>query len=388
MGETDEVDRLLAENAALRRAIGVLHRVATLVRDSLELEATCYAVLTGVTAGVGLGMNRAMLFLSRPDGSEPGTLFGRMAVGPATEDEADRVWRSIEAEAPDLETLYQAGRELRDARLAGETEGSLDAIVRSLLVNLDGETPIARAVQSEVALLGGGADDLDGLLHVPTSLASPLMGRDGLLGVLYADNRFTRTAPDPVVQLIFGLVADHAGRAIDNARRYERAARRARTDALTGLGHHGALMEALDDAVRDARSEEAALSLAMIDLDDFKKVNDTHGHLAGDALLIALAERLRASVRARNTVFRYGGEEFAVILDSADEETADQIADRVRNVVASEPFVIDGTLALEVTCSLGVATLRAGEHGRDLLSRADSALLSAKRAGKNRVMKG
>jgi diguanylate cyclase (GGDEF)-like protein len=387
VSDGSKLARLDQENAALRRAISVLHRVANLVRDSLELEATCYAVLTGVTAGVGLGMNRAMLFLSHPDDADPAGLYGRMAVGPATAEEADRVWRSIAADAPDLETLYQVGLKLRDARRAGEQEGALDEVVRGLRVSLDGESPIARAMRERRTVLGGGADDLDGLLSLRTCIAAPLEGRDGLQGVLYADNRFTRTTPDPIVEMIFGLVADHAARAIDNARRYEREARRARTDALTGLGHHGALMEALDEAVREARSDGAPLSLAMIDLDDFKKVNDTFGHLSGDALLVALADRLRACVRAKSSVYRYGGEEFALILSGADLAAAEQVGERVRHAVGCEPFVLEGNQILEVRCSVGVAALDGHPSARELLADADRALLEAKSAGKDRVVR-
>ena len=89
-----ERDRLARDNASLRRAIELLHRIGNLSRESLELEAVCYAALTGVTAGVGLGFNRAMLFFAQPDA---GTLEGFAAVGPADREDADRVWRSIEA---------------------------------------------------------------------------------------------------------------------------------------------------------------------------------------------------------------------------------------------------------------------------------------------------
>ncbi|MEO7331238.1 MAG: hypothetical protein ABI193_21865, partial [Minicystis sp.] len=92
--------RLEQEVASLRGAIGLLHRISTLVGAAIEVEPTCYAILTGVTAGVGLGLNRAMLFLL--DGADRLVLRGLGAIGPADAEEADRVWRSIEAESPDL----------------------------------------------------------------------------------------------------------------------------------------------------------------------------------------------------------------------------------------------------------------------------------------------
>src|SRR6185503_535245 len=98
--------RLARQVESLEAAIALLHRISHLVVTALELEPTCYAVLTGVTAGVGLGMNRAMIFLG--DG-EVRALRGVGAVGPADAQEADRAWRAIGAASPDLETLYESG---------------------------------------------------------------------------------------------------------------------------------------------------------------------------------------------------------------------------------------------------------------------------------------
>src|SRR5688500_18486219 len=102
-----ELAALERENLALRRAIALLHEISNLVRAAQELEPTCYALLTGVTAGVGLGMNRAAIFLV--DDTDGGALRGMAAVGPSDREEADRVWKSIEKDGPDLETLYEAG---------------------------------------------------------------------------------------------------------------------------------------------------------------------------------------------------------------------------------------------------------------------------------------
>src|SRR5262245_29636982 len=113
---------LEGEVVALRAALGLLHRIEMLVRSALEVEPTCYSILTGVTAGVGLGMNRAMIFFASSDGRQ---LEGALAVGPASDDEAQRIWRSIEAEHLDLEALYAAAMRSRDR----ETEGELDARV-------------------------------------------------------------------------------------------------------------------------------------------------------------------------------------------------------------------------------------------------------------------
>ncbi len=378
MNERDELARLRTENRALQRAIVLLNRVATLVREPPELKPACYALLTGVTAGVGLGLNRAMLFFC--DDEDRSVLRGVAAVGPSDAVEADRVWRSIESDAPDLPALYEAG--LRCL----QNPTALDRQVRQLRVPIDSDSPIALALRRAAPVRFEGSDDLDGLLDLSTAVAAPLRGRDAIRGVLYADNRFTEELSDSITLMVFALVADQAGRAIDTAHRFERIALQARTDALTGLGHHGAMMEAIAAAVTTARDCGRPLGLIMIDLDDFKQVNDSLGHLAGDALLAAVAARLQSELRAGATAFRYGGEEFAVLVPGVDEQALRRAAERLRQAVARQPFAVGKTLSRSVTCSIGVASLQP-EHAeqQQLIAAADRALLHAKSSGKNRV---
>jgi len=380
MNDAERLARLEKDNAALVRAVTLLHQVANLTLQALELRPTTYAVLTGVTAGVGLGLNRAMLFLRDED--DPDCLVGWAAVGPADDEEADRVWKSIEADAPDLETLYEAG-----LRQHGNP-GSLDRRVRSTRLPVSRSGPFAEAM-AQATVVRGAEDDLDGLLHPMTAVTAPLRTRQGIRGVLYADNRFTERPLDRISELIFSLIADHAGRAIDNAQRFESVARQARTDPLTGLGHHGALQNAVRAAVDRARRAGTSLGVAMVDLDDFKKVNDTLGHLVGDALLMQVADRLRAAVRSEELPFRYGGEEFTVVLPGVSEDSLRAVGERLRRTVGEAPFLLATGRSLEVTCSVGVAVL-SGERleASRLLALADDALLRAKSAGKNRVELG
>ena len=376
--EAKRIAQLEGENATLRQAVALLHRVADLVRRSLELEPTCYAVLTGVTAGLGLGLNRAMLFFI--DESDRSVLRGVAAVGPADAAEADRVWRSIEADAPDLETLYKTGLRQRD------NPGHLDRRLRAVSVNVDGDTPVALALRRSATVHACGTDDLSGLLDLSTCVATPLRGHRSLVGVLYGDNIYSGRRLDPDAELVFSLVADHAGRAIELAHQFERVAQQARSDSLTGLGHHGAMMEAVTRHIGRARDSGAPLGVAMIDLDDFKRINDTHGHLVGDALLVAVAERLQQRLRAGAEPYRYGGEEFAVILPRTAAEELPALGERLRRVVGDQPFQVGAESSLQVTCSVGLAswtTELGGAHR--LMEAADQALLRAKRGGKNRV---
>ncbi len=371
----DRVNHLLRENEALRRAVRTLHEIASLVRESLALEPTCYALLTGVTAGVGLGLNRAMLFFVDENARE---LVGAAAVGPDGHDEADRVWRSIEADAPDLFTLYEAGLRQRDKPCP------LDQRVRTTRLSADGNTPVALALRRGRTISADGTDDAAGLLHLPTAVAAPLHSRSRIEGVLYADNRFTHRTLDGVEQLVFGLIADHAGRAIAHAKSFEKLAERARTDSLTGLGHHGTMMEAVRSAL-SGTDPERTVGLAMLDLDDFKQVNDRLGHQAGDALLAGVARRLNAQLRSHETPFRYGGEEFAVLLPNVHHDALGRIGERLRRAISERPFPVRTDLALEITCSIGLALRPVGATPSSLIEAADAALLRAKSTGKNRI---
>jgi diguanylate cyclase (GGDEF)-like protein len=374
MDAEDRIAHLLRENDALRRAVRTLHEIASLVRESLALEPTTYALLTGVTAGVGLGLNRAMIF-SVDEGARE--LVGTAAVGPDGREEADRVWRSIEADAPDLFTLYEAGLRERNR------PGALDKRVRGFRVSGEGSTPVALALRRGKCVCGEGTDDAAGLFNLPTAVAAPLRSQSRIEGVLYADNCFTGLRLDAVSELVFGLIADHAGRAFAHAKSFEKLAQEARTDSLTGLGHHGAMMEAVRDALTG--DVERTIGLAMIDLDDFKRVNDELGHRAGDALLAGVAGRLSDQVRRGETPFRYGGEEFAILLPGIDRHALPHIGERLRRAISDRPFSVRADLALEITCSIGVASRLVGSNPNSLIEAADAALLRAKAAGKNRV---
>ncbi|APR77814.1 diguanylate cyclase/phosphodiesterase (GGDEF & EAL domains) with PAS/PAC sensor [Minicystis rosea] len=374
---SDEIARLRAEVASLRGAVELLHRIGILVGGELELEPACYAVLTATTAGVGLGLNRAMLFLSDP--ADPDKLRGVAAVGPIDRAEADRVWRSIEAAAQDLETLYESG--LRHHR----SPGALDRRVREVVLDAHGRTPVALACQRNALVVREG-DDAGGLFHPATAIAAPIHDGRGICGALYADDCFTARRLEPVCEMVFRMVADHAGRAIANARRFEAVAGAARTDALTGLRHHGAFMTDLSREIDAARARRGPLGLAMIDLDGFKHINDTLGHLSGDALLAGLAQRMRGVVRGGEGIYRYGGDEFAALVPGADAQAMALVGARLREAVAGQPFALGDGKRASVTCSIGVASLpEDADGGAALVEAADRAMFRAKASGKDAV---
>jgi diguanylate cyclase (GGDEF)-like protein len=163
------------------------------------------------------------------------------------------------------------------------------------------------------------------------------------------------------------------------------AERRAELDPLTGVLNRRSLIERLEAACLRARARGLPIALLFIDLDHFKEINDTRGHQAGDACLRAIIDPIQAELRQSDVIGRYGGEEFVVILSSADISAAGPIAERIRNRVA-EVRVEGFGEPIQLTCSIGVATSDTlGVWGEHLIARADAAVYDAKRSGRNRV---
>ena len=163
------------------------------------------------------------------------------------------------------------------------------------------------------------------------------------------------------------------------------AERRAQTDALTGVLNRRSLIERLEAACLRARARGLPIALLFIDLDHFKQINDTFGHQAGDACLRAIIDPIHAELRQSDVIGRYGGEEFVVILSSADAAAASPIANRILERVAAVSVGGFGE-PIRLTCSIGIAASDTlGVWGEHLIAQADAAVYAAKRLGRNRV---
>jgi diguanylate cyclase (GGDEF)-like protein len=214
-------------------------------------------------------------------------------------------------------------------------------------------------------------------------------GRTILIPVAKGSRRFALIAArktggtfDPERINLIRAMASHVAVALENAFLYTMAI----TDELTQLFTQRHFRSIIDREYQEFERFGKKITLLMIDLDDFKKVNDTYGHVTGDSLLKGVAGWISKSVRDHDLVFRYGGEEFAVILPSTDMKGGKHVAERIRRNICDARFE-DGGVSIQVTTSIGVASCPENATGiRDLILSADNALYAAKRNGKNCVV--
>jgi diguanylate cyclase len=167
-----------------------------------------------------------------------------------------------------------------------------------------------------------------------------------------------------------------------HARAIEAHVAEARTDALTGLVNRRALEQTLRRLTTQFREKGTPLSMMLVDVDHFKRLNDTYGHMAGDEVLKSVAASLRKSVRRTDLVARHGGDEFTILFPGTKMEEATSIAERARQAVRNTPIEHEGN-PVPVTASGGLAEIAVGEEAPHLVGRADVALYAAKRAGRD-----
>lgn len=217
-------------------------------------------------------------------------------------------------------------------------------------------------------------------------IAVPLKIQNKNVGILYVDDFAARTFPEERLRLL-PILASFAAMSIENAKLHEKMRALACTDGLTGLYNHRQFKQMIKDELGRAVRYEKALSLLMFDIDDFKKFNDTYGHPIGDQVLVTVAEILRETLREYDLAFRYGGEEFIVILPETDMDEALAAAERARRTIEAESArCLLGVAAHGVTVSVGVASYpRDAQDVDGLLKTVDELLYKAKALGKNKI---
>ena len=223
------------------------------------------------------------------------------------------------------------------------------------------------------------------MLLVP--LTSPLSGTEQILGYLSVRDPHDRRIPTLEKVQTLEIFATQAVTALQSARQYEEIKRLTFIDALTPAYNHRYFQEALNKEIHRHSRTGHDLALAMLDIDNFKRINDSFGHPVGDEILKGLVEELMRNARDSDVVARYGGEEFAIIFPDTATVSARDAANRMREIVEKREFSVAAVnRTLFITVSIGVAVFpREGKTAADLISRADAALYHAKKNGKNRV---
>jgi diguanylate cyclase (GGDEF)-like protein len=264
--------------------------------------------------------------------------------------------------------------------LFGEALAATHDIEQLLRVVLDVEIE-ATGASGGIVIVDGAVAAQVGEPDGPDRIEVPLRAGETNFGHLI----LTGPGFDDEDRLTAVSIAAHAVVALDNARLHRIVRHQALVDGLTGLANRRHAQRSLETELARAARFGGNLAVVLCDIDDFKVVNDRHGHLAGDDVLRELATVLESTVRTIDVAARWGGEEFALILPGTDAAGAAQLAERARAALADRTILTQEGVPVRVTASFGVAAWPEHGEGDELLRAADSALYEAKNRGKNRV---
>ena len=330
-----ELEATLADQTGARDRADLLLALASAVNSSLALEEVLNVALTHI--GRLMGSVAGAMYLVRPGKAE--------------------LYR---------ESSYNLTQRARGGvrQLDEEPLRSAVAAMRPLVLKLD--------ERSAPGLDQGG--------HPQHALVVPIQRSGQLMGAMELYLNAWRELTEDQVELLNG-VASQAAIAIRHAQLFEAQEENALTDELTKLPNRRALAQRFLQEMQRARRHHAGITFVMVDLDHFKQVNDTFGHLNGDAVLAELATILSTGLRESDVCARYGGEEFALILPETTEAGARVLAERLRAKVAAATF----PGGLKLTISVGVAATEEPALFTQLIDRADQALYVAKQGGRNQV---
>jgi len=279
-----------------------------------------------------------------------------------------------------------------------EVMGVQSANIPHLTLEQDVRAALARYPDTELPWLGPWE-----ARHQPQAWAVPYPRSEALLPLRQADGiaGFLHLASSDPKRFHAGQgatflerLARIAAMCLENAVNRERLRVSGLTDGLTGLYNRRHLDARLREEITRAQRHGHTLGCLFIDADHFKRVNDTHGHAAGDQVLMVLAKRIREQLRGSDLAARYGGEEIAILLPETTPENACQLAERIRRGIADHPIELNDGTPLQVTVSIGVGAVRPGstrdakQLAEELLAEADRRVYEAKQTGRNRVCCG
>ncbi len=294
--------------------------------------------------------------------------------------------RMVEAELWTLLMLDEASQELYYAIAAGQEQEAL----RGLRVKMGegvagwvlehGETMIVPEAGEDPRVQGENAR----LSAIRSVIALPLRGRTGTQGVIEILN--PRAEMSDYTIAFLHILADHAAIAIENARDVARIQHLTITDDTTGLFNVRHLYDVLERELKRTRKRRLPVSLAFLDLDRFKLVNDVHGHLIGSELLAHTGRRLQELSRNQDSCFRYGGDEFVILMPETDHENAIHLSKGMHKALMETEFKMKGGLNLRISSSVGVATAPSdGAQVHAIIGTADARMYAVKSNGRGQV---
>lgn len=383
-----EIKRLNQKLDYSKKELAVLYEVSNAMRSSLELNPILHTILTGVTAHSGLGFNRAILFLVN---AHERCLEPRTAIGPESGEHAQQIWEYISESNQHIDDLIKKDKVEQNIR----SQSSLFDSIKDLKIPLkDNDNLLSNAYHDGSPThvtpdqISKYSDDIF-LKHFHTNelVIVPLKAKDKVNGIIIADNIYTQKVISEEDLKMFIMLANQAGLAIENSRLYEIVMHKSHTDSLTLLWNHGYFQDKLTEEVEKAREEKKPLSLLIMDLDNFKMLNDSCGHQNGDIILKEVSNLLKDSSREVDYVCRYGGEEFSIILTQTNKETGYSVAERIRQKIEQNAFPSFSLYhEQKVTVSIGLATFPDdASNSNDLILQADRAMYKAKFSGKNQT---
>ncbi len=384
-----ENSQLKKELNRVKTELWLLYEISNAMRTTLKLPEIIYIILTAVTFHEGLGFNRAMLFLVS---ERTKLLEGIMGIGPADSKEAESIWKQIEKEDLNLNNLIERYRGIEQHI----KEAPLNKIVNSIKVPLTEKGGILAQTVLEGMNFKITTDEakdktkdilLDQLNAYPC-VSAPLKGKNKVVGVLVVDNMITKKPISKDDIRMLTMIANQAGLAIENSILYEQMRLQANIDSLTRIWNHGYFQYILKKMLKERKNTDKPLSLAMMDLDNFKAYNDKLGHQKGDEFLKTIATIFKASIRKEDFLCRYGGEEFAIIMPDLSKQNAFFIIERLRNL--TEEYFLKSQPKAKVplvSISTGIASTPEDAKSKlQLITKADEALYKAKRSGKNKTV--
>jgi diguanylate cyclase (GGDEF)-like protein len=352
--------RSLAVAEAQRRQLEELLTASVAVRGHGALDQVLQEIVRAMSTAAGF--RRAAVYLLDAEGS---AVQVRASVG--LDDEADRRLRETAVPLGEFAQLMRP--EMR--------------VSRSFLCD-HRYHEVPPQLDEKLSIPDVDPDWKEGMWHALDSLTVPLEDAQGeLLGLISVDEPLSRRLPTVNDIKAIEMFADQCSVAVAEARRYERAMAEASTDPLTGLPNRRALFPSAAHLIADAERRGLPCTVAFLDIDHFKEVNDRHGHAAGDDVIAAVGRAMVERLRAGDVVARYGGEEFVAVLPGTCLQDAVVTIDEVRRRVATTAIPALGRERVRV--SAGLAQALPGEGVTELFARADAALYKAKQAGRDQV---